>query len=156
MRKSGAKRIVTIMMVIFTILIVGIMQPLYFGARTLFGLSPIIFIMPISFIGIVCIILHLYQNWQLMLAWFKKSPDKKKQRDKIWRAVVLIALILVLGYHIPSAWYEGMTHKGAEIRLVLRSMQFGTYLGTVLIIIHVWQRWRLTFSYFRKSRKKAL
>jgi fumarate reductase subunit D len=157
MRKSGAKRVVTIMMVIFTILIIGIMQPLYFGVYPYFGLSPIIFIMPISFIGIVCIILHLYQQWPLMLAWFKKSPDRKKQRAKMWRAVVLIALILVLGYHIPSAWYEGLTRTKADILLVLRSMQFGTYLGTVFIIIHVWQRWRLAFSYFRrKPRKKAL
>jgi TRAP-type C4-dicarboxylate transport system permease small subunit len=92
-----------------------------------------------------------------VLAWFKKSPDKKKQRDKMWRAVVLIAFILVLGYNISSAWHEAMTRTGAEMLLVLRSMQFGTYLSTVFIVIHVWQRWRLTFSYFRRSpSKKAL
>ena len=156
MRKSGAKRVVTIIIVIFTILIIGIMQPLYFGARTYFGLDPRLIILPISFISIVFYILHVYQNWPRVLAWFKKSPDKKKQRDKIWRAVVLIALILVLGYNISSAWHEAMTRTGAEMLLVLRSMQFGTYLSTVFIIIHVWQRWRLTFSYFRrKPSKKA-
>jgi hypothetical protein len=89
-----------------------------------------------------------------MLAWFKKSPDKKKQRAKRWRALVLIAFILVLGYGISSAWHAALTHKGAEMLLVLRSMQFSTYLSTVFLAIHVWQRWRLTFSYFKRSPSK--
>ena len=157
MRKSGAKRIVTIMMVILTILFIGIIQPVYFGVRTYFGLDPRLILLPISFISIVCYILHVYQNWPLMLAWFKKSSDKKKQRAKMWRAVVLIAFILVLGYGISSAWHAALTRKGAEMLLVLRSMQFSTYLSTVFLAIHVWQRWRLTFSYFRRNpRKKAL
>ena len=157
MRRSGAKRVVTIIIVVLTILIVAIMQPLYFGVRTYFGIDPRLIILPISFISIVFYVLHVYQNWLLMLAWFKKSPDRKKQRDKMWRAVVLIAFILVLGYGISSGWHTALTHTRAEILLVLRSMQFSTYLSTLFIVIHVWQRWRLTFSYFRRSpsRKAA-
>ena len=154
MRKSGAKRVVTIIMVIVTILVIGIMQPLYFGARTYFGLDPRLVVLPVSFISIVFYILHIYQNWPLMLAWFKKSPDKKKQRAKMWRAVVLIAFILLLGYGISNGWREALTRSGAEMLLVLRSMQLGTYLSTVFLIIHVWQRWRLTFSYFKRRPAK--
>jgi hypothetical protein len=154
MRKSGAKRVVTIIIVILTILIIGIQQPLFFGARTYFGLDPRLILLPISFIANVFYILHIYQNWPLVLAWFKKSPDKKKQRDKMWRAAVLIAFILVLGYDVSSAWHTALTSSGAEIHLVLSSMQFWTYLATVFLAIHVWQRWRLTFSYFRRSPGK--
>jgi hypothetical protein len=144
-------------MVIFTILMLAILQPLYFGARTLFGLYPTLILLPISFISIVFYILHIYQNWPLMLAWFKKSPDRKKQRDKMWRAVVLIAFILVLGYDISSAWYAGLTHTGAEMRFVLKSMRIWSWVATGFLAVHVWQRWRLTFSYFRRNpRKKAL
>ena len=154
MRKSRAKRVVTIIIVIFTILIIGIMQPLYFGVHSYFGLNPRFIVLPISFISIVFYILHVYQNWPLVLAWFKKSPDKKKQRAKMWRAVVLIAFILVLGYGISNGWREALTRSGAEMLLVLRSMQLGTYLSTVFLIIHVWQRWRLTFSYFKRRPGK--
>ena len=157
MRKSGAKRVVTIIMLITTIIQFALIQPVFFGVYSYFGFHPAVFIMPMSFICMVFYVLHLYQHWQLMLAWFKKSPDKKKQRAKTWRAVVLIAFVLVLGYGSSSGWHAALTHKGAEMLLVLRSMQFSTYLSTIFIIIHVWQRWRLTYSYFRrKPSKKAL
>ena len=155
MRKSGAKRVVTIIMLIVTVIQLANMQPVFFGVRTYFGLFPPLIILPVSFIAIVFIILHVYQNWPLMLAWFKKSPDKKKQRDKTWRAVVLIAFILVLVYSISSSWFEALTSKGRDIPL--ESMRVWSWVAYVFLAIHVWQRWRLTFSYFRRSpSKKAI
>ena len=62
MRKSGAKRVVTIMMVISYILVLAVLQPVYFGVGTYFGLIPAVFIMPMSFISIVFTVLHVYQN----------------------------------------------------------------------------------------------
>ena len=154
MRKSKAKRIVTIIMLITTFIQFALIQPAFFGVLSYFGLVPPVFILPMSFICIVFYVLHLYQQWPLMLAWFKKSPDKKKQRAKMWRAVILIAFILVIGYGISSGWREALTRTRAEMPLVLRSMQLSTYLSTVFLIIHVWQRWRLTFSYFKRSPAK--
>jgi hypothetical protein len=149
MRKRGAKRIVTILLLIFTVMGFAVIQPAFFGVRTYFGLIPPVFIMPISAIGIILIILHLYQHWPLMLAWFKKSPDKKKQRDKTWRAVILIVFMLVLIYDLSFAWYEMLASEGKEILSVLDTMRIWSWVAYGFLAIHVWQRWRLTFSYFR-------
>jgi hypothetical protein len=154
MRRREAKRIVTILMVIFTIMDLAVTQPAVFGVRTYFGLFPPVFIMPVSAIAIVLYILHLYQHWPLMLAWFKKSPDKNKQRDKTWRAVILIAFILVLMYDISFAWYKILTSEGKEIYSVIDTMRIWSWVAYGFLAIHVWQRWRLTFSYFRRSQGK--
>jgi hypothetical protein len=157
MRKGEAKRIVTILMVIFTIIDLAVIEPAFFGVRSYFGLIPPVFIMPVSFIAIVLYVLHVYQNWPLMLAWFKKSPDKKKQRDKTWRAIILIIFILVLVYDLAFAWYEMLTSQGKEILSVLDTMRIWSWVAYGFLAIHVWQRWRLTFSYFRRNpRKKTL
>jgi hypothetical protein len=157
MRRSGAKRIVTIMMVILTIIQFAVMQPVFFGVHLYFGLIPIVFILPISFIGIVFIILHLYQQWPLMLAWFKKSPDRKKQRAKMWRAVVLIVFMLVLAYDLAFAWFEAIKSLREGQPPPLETMRIFSWVAYGLVAVHVWQRWRLVFSYFQRNpSKKAL
>jgi hypothetical protein len=154
MRNREAKRIVTILLLIFTIIDLAVIQPAFFGVRTYFGLIPPVFIMPVSAIAMILIILHLYQHWPLMLAWFKKSPDKKKQRDKTWRAVILIVFMLVLIYDLSFAWYEMLTSEGKEILSVLDTMRIWSWVAYGFLAVHVWQRWRLTFSYFRRSKGK--
>ena len=157
MRKSGAKRIVTIIMLIVTIIDFAVIQPAFFGVHTYFGFPPPVFIMPISFIGIVFYTLHLYQQWPLMLAWFKKSPDKKKQRDKTWRAVVLMTFILALVCTLAFGWFEALKSLREGQPPPLESMRIFMWIAFVFLAVHVWQRWRLTFSYFRrKPSTKAL
>jgi hypothetical protein len=91
-----------------------------------------------------------------MLAWFKKSPDRKKQRAKMWRAAVLIVFMLVIAYDLAFAWYETLS-KGKEILGILDYIRIWSWVAWGLLAIHVWQRWRLTFSYFRRNpHKKAL
>ena len=157
MRKSGAKRIVTILMLIFTVIQIALIQPAYFGVLSYFGLIPIVFILPMSFICIVFYVLHLYQQWPLMLAWFKKSPDKKKQRDKTQRAVVLMTFMLVLVCALAFGWSEALKSLGEGQPPPLETMRIFSWVAYGLVAVHVWQRWRLTFSYFRRNpRKKAL
>jgi hypothetical protein len=156
-RKSRAKRIVTIIMLITTVIQFALVQPAYFGVFSYFGLTPIVFILPMSFICIVFYVLHLYQQWPLMLAWFKKSPDKKKQRDKTWRAVILMAFMLALVCTISLGWYESMKSLGEGKPPPVESMRIFMWVAFAFLAIHVWQRWRLTFSYFRRSpSKKAM
>jgi hypothetical protein len=157
MRKSKAKRVVTIIMLITTVIQLFLIQPALFGVYSYFGLTPFVFILPMSFICIVFYVLHLYQQWPLMLAWFKKSPDKKKQRDKTWRAVVLIAFMLALVCTLSFGWYESMKSLGEGQPPPVESMRIFMWVAFAFLAIHVWQRWRLTFSYFRRSpSKKAM
>jgi hypothetical protein len=69
-RKSRAKRVVTIIMLITTVIQFFLIQPAFLGVTLYFGLIPAIFIMPMSFICIVFYVLHLYQQLTLMLSWF--------------------------------------------------------------------------------------
>ena len=157
MRKSRAKRVVTIIMLITTIIQFAVEQPACFGVYSYFWLSPIMFILPISFICIVFIVLHLYQQWPLMLAWFKKSPDKKKQRDKTWRAAVLMAFMLAVVCTLAFGWYEGLKALGEGRPPPFESMRIFSWVAYGFLAIHIWQRWRLIFSYFRrKPSKKAV
>jgi hypothetical protein len=153
-RKSRAKRVVTIIMLIVTVIQFFLIQPALFGVRTYFGLIPIVFILPMSFICIVFYVLHLYQNWQVMLAWFKKSPDKKKQRAKVWRAVVLMAFILAVVCALAFSWFEVIKSLREGQPPPIESMRIFMWVAFVFLAIHVWQRWRLTFSYFRRSPSK--
>ena len=150
MRKSRAKRIVTIIMLITTIIQFALIQPAFFGVLSYFGLDPLVFALPMSFICIVFYVLHLYQQWPLMLAWFKKSPDKKKQRDKTQRAVVLMTFMLVLVFALDFGWYEALTNVGGGPP-PLETMRIFSWVSFVFLAIHVWQRWRLTLSYFRRN-----
>ena len=154
MRKSRAKRIVTIIMLITTIIQIALIQPTFFGVTSYFGLIPTVFILPMSFICMVFYVLHLYQHWQLMLAWFKKSPDKKKQRAKMWRAVVLIAFMLALVCALAFSWIEVIKSLREGQPPPLDSMRIFMWVAFGLLAVHVWQRWRLTLSYFRRSSGK--
>ena len=153
MRKSRAKRIVTIIMLITTIIQFANIQPAFFGVQTYFGLSPVVFILPMSSICIVFYVLHLYQQWPLMLAWFKRSPDKKKQRDKTLRAVVLMAFMLALVCALAVGWYEALKSvgEGPPPLEVIETTRIFCWVGFGFLTIHIWQRWRLTLSYFRRK-----
>jgi len=157
MRKSRAKRTVTIIMLITTIIQFALIQPAWFGVRTYFGLIPIVFIMPMSFICIVFYVLHVYQQWPLMLAWFKKSPEGKKQRDKTWRAVVLITFMFVIVCTLAFGWSEALKSLGEGQPPPLETIRIFSWVAYGFLAIHVWQRWQLTFSYFRRQpTRKAL
>lgn len=143
---------VTIALCIACFVIIAGMQPVFFGVRTYFGIDPRLILLPISSLCIVLICLHLCQNWLLLLAWFKRSPGKKKQREKIQRMAVLIAFMLVLSYDISSAWYAAVTGEVNEV--TIKSIRVWNWVATGLLAIHVWQRWSLTFSYLKPGRSK--
>ena len=146
MRKKRAKQIVTIWSLIVYLILLAFMQPAFFGVHKYFGVDALFIVLPVAFITIVLFTLHVYQNWPLMLSWFKKSPDRKKQREKIQRLVVLLAFMLVLGYDIILGWYEALRFGIYEMHM--ESVRIWAW-AAALISVHVWQRWRLTLLYFR-------
>ncbi|MFH1522622.1 MAG: hypothetical protein ABIE43_02270 [Patescibacteria group bacterium] len=103
-RSKSVKRITTIILLISAVLVVGGMQPMFFGARRYFGINPLTFLLPIAFVFLVCTFLHVQQNWSLFLAWFKKSTDKEKQRYKIRfnRQNWLVISFLIFKIVIPA------------------------------------------------------
>ena len=147
MHTKKAKQAVTIAALISYLILLVSMQPAFFGVVTYFGVNAIFIIMPIAFPCIVLFILHVYQNWALMLHLFKKSADRTKQRERIQRLVVLLAFMLILGYDIVLAWYEALRFGIYEMNM--ESIRIWSWVSTGLIAIHVWQRWRLTLSYFK-------
>jgi hypothetical protein len=138
-------------MLILTVIQFTLLQPVFFGITSYFGLIPAVFILPVSFTCMVFYVLHVYQHWPLILAWFKKSPDKKKQRDKTQRAVVLITFMLACIFALAFGWYETLKALGEGQPPPLESMRIFCWVAFGLLAIHVWQRWRLTFSYFRRK-----
>ncbi len=142
-----AKRSLTITLFIVAFVEIAGLQPLFFGVRTYFGIDPRLILLPISFVFLVFMFLHLYQNWSLLLSWFRKSPDKKKLRNKMQRMIILMLLVVVLGIDLTIAWSEALT-KGMD-EISFEAIRAWSWVATLLLAVHVWQRWRITWSYFK-------
>ncbi len=147
LRKRPAKRLVTVTLFLVTVVLLGGLQPLLFGVQTFFGVNALAILLPLSFVFMVIAGFHIYQTWPRLRFWFKKSPDTSKQRDKIKRMVVLISFVVVLTYDIVLGWYYALSYGVAE--MPVESLRPWSWLATGLLAIHVAQRWRLTFSYFK-------
>lgn len=150
MRTSSWKRVVTVTMFVVAVVMIGALQPMFFGVRTYFGLNPLTFLLPTSAVFIILMSLHLYQTWPLVRVWFKKSTDNEKKRDRLQRIAVLVAFVVVMSYDIASAWYYALNY--GIYGMPMESIRLWSWVATGLLAVHVWQRWRLTFSYFRKVR----
>ncbi len=148
MRTRAWKRIVTVTILVVAVVMIGAMQPMFFGVRTYFGHNPLTFLLPTSAVFIVLMAFHLYQTWPLVRLWFKKRKDKKK-RDRLQRIPVLVAFVVVISYDIASAWYYAL--KFGFDAMPMESIRLWSWVATGLLAVHIWQRWRLTFSYFRKA-----
>ncbi|MFC1654270.1 hypothetical protein ACFL2F_00580 [Myxococcota bacterium] len=152
LRKRPAKRIVTVALLLVTVAELGGLQLLLFGVRTFFGINALAFLLPLSFVFMVITGFHLYQTWPRLRFWFKKNPDKSQQRDKIQRMVVLILFVVVLSYDIGLGWYYALSYGVFE--MPVESLRTWSWIATGLLAIHVAQRWRLTFSYFKARRQR--
>jgi len=147
MRTRAWKRVVTIAMFVVALVMIGALQPVFFGVRTYFGHNPLTFLLPTSAVFIILTSLHLYQTWPLVRVWFKRTIDEEKKRDQRQRIPILVAFVVVMSYDIASAWYYALSYGIDEIPW--ESIRLWSWVATGLLAVHVWQRWRLTFSYFR-------
>lgn len=152
LRKKPAKRLVTVALFLVTVVLLGGLQPLLFGVQTFFGVNALAILLPLSFVFMVITGFHVYQTWPRLRFWFKKNPDKSKQRDKIQRMVVLISFVVILSYDIVLGWYYALSYGVSK--MPVESLRIWSWLATGLLAIHVAQRWRLTFSYFKASRQR--
>ena len=152
MRTRAWKRAVTIALIVITIVVVGGIQPMFFGVRTYFGVNLLAIMLPLSFVFMVIAGLHLYQTWPLLRLWFKKSGNPKKRRDKRKRMVVLISFVVIIGCDIASAWYYALRY-GLD-GMPMAQIRLWSWVATGFLVVHVWQRWRLTVSYFKRRPKQ--
>ena len=152
LRKKPARRLVTVALFIVTVVLLGGLQPLLFGVRTFFGINALAILLPLSGVFMVITGFHVYQTWSRLRSWFRKNPDRAKQKDKIKRMVVLVSFVVTLSYSIISGWYYALSYGVAEMPVEL--LRPWSWLATGLLAIHVAQRWRLTFSYFKPRRKR--
>jgi len=61
-----------------------------------------------------------------------------------------MAFMLALVCALSVGWYEALTSlEGGPPPL--ETMRIFSWVGYGFLAIHVWQRWRLTFSYFRRK-----
>jgi len=133
-----------------TVVLLGGLQPLLFGVRTFFGINALAILLPLSGVFMVIAGFHIYQTWSRLRFWFKKSPDKAKQRDKILRVVVLLSFVVVLSYDIALGWYYALSYGVS--RMPVEHLGIWSWIATGLLAIHVAQRWRLTCSCFKARR----
>jgi hypothetical protein len=152
-RKRPAKRVVTIALVVVTLVQLSGLQLLFLGVHTFAGINALAFLLPLSSVFMVLVGLHLYQTWPLARAWLKKSKDKAKQRDKAQRMLVLLAFVLILGSDMVVAWYYAVKYGIAG--MPMESIRLWSWVATGFLVVHVWQRWRLTLSYFRPGRESS-
>jgi hypothetical protein len=61
--------------------------------------------------------------------------------------------MLFLTFALAFGWYEALTSLG-EGMPPLETMRIFSWISFGFLAIHVWQRWRLTFSYFRRKPRK--
>ncbi|MFH1523089.1 MAG: hypothetical protein ABIE43_04715 [Patescibacteria group bacterium] len=62
-------------------------------------------------------------------------------------------MIIILGYDIGLGWYEALA-MGID-KMSVDVVRIWSWAGTSLLAVHVWQRWRLTWSYFKPNRRKT-
>jgi hypothetical protein len=151
MRKKVWKRVLTIALIVSTVVVLGGIQPMFFHVKTYFGVNLLAIMLPLSGVFMVITGFHLYQNWPLLRLWFKKTANPKKRWDRRKRAIVLIAFVAILGYDIASAWYYALRY-GLD-GMPMAQIRIWSWVATGLLVVHVWQRWRLTASYFKPKAK---
>jgi magnesium-transporting ATPase (P-type) len=102
---------------------------------------------PIAFIVLCFLILHFLQNWRLLLALFK---NKKSYRMS--RLTVTLAMIAIGITDIASGWLSAVS---GEEHYILFPMWVWSWIFTLLVAIHVYQRRKLFLSYWRKLSQRA-
>lgn len=66
--------------------------------------------------------------------------------------VVLISFVVILTYDIAIGWYYALSYGVSN--MPVEKLRIWSWLATGLLAIHVAQRWRLTFSYFKARRQR--
>jgi len=102
---------------------------------------------PIAFIVLCFLILHFLQNWRLLVALFKNKKSYRMSKLTVTLAMMAIGIT-----DIASGWVSAVS---GEERYLLFPMWVWSWIFTLLVAIHVYQRRKLFLSYWRKLSQRA-
>ena len=142
---SKMKRITVVVLTIAVAALVVSLQPFFLGYLDINAARLIS--LPIAFIVLCFLILHFLQNWRLLVSLFK---NKKSYR--VSRLTVTMLMIVIGAIDIASGWFTAVS---GEERYLLFPMWVWSWIFTLLVAIHVYQRRKLFLSYWRKLSQRA-
>ncbi len=142
---SKMRRITVVVLTISVAALVVSLQPFFLGYLDINTARLIS--LPIAFIVLCFLILHFLQNWRLLVSLFK---NKKSYR--VSRLTVTMLMIVIGAIDITSGWVSAVS---GEERYLLFPMWVWSWIFTLLVAIHVYQRRKLFLSYWRKLSQRA-
>jgi membrane protease YdiL (CAAX protease family) len=142
---SKMKRITIAVLTIAVAALVVSLQPFFLGYLDINTAR--LMSCPIAFIVLCFLILHFLQNWRLLVSLFK---NKKSYR--VSRLTVTMLMIVIRITDIASGWVSAVS---GEERYLLFPMWVWSWIFTLLVAIHVYQRRKLFLSYWRKLSQRA-
>ncbi len=142
---SKMRRITVVVLTIAVAALVVSLQPFFLGYLDINAARLIS--LPIAFIVLCFLILHFLQNWRLLVALFKNKKSYRMSRLTVTLAMMAIGII-----DIASGWVSAVS---GEERYLLFPMWVWSWIFTLLVAIHVYQRRKLFLSYWRKLSQRA-
>ncbi len=136
---------VVIGLTIVVFLIVASLQPFFLGNEAYFGVDARLICCPIAFLALPLLVIHLYQGWPLFRAAVKKR--------KIGRFGLIIGIAIVGIIDISSGWRSAIA---GQSEYILIPMWAWSWLFTLLIVVHVWQRRTVFQTYFKRRKERPV
>lgn len=139
------KRIIVVVLTVSVAALILSLQPFFLGYLD-FNTARLISL-PIAFVVLCFLILHVLQNWRLLVALFK---NKKSYR--VSRLTVTVLMMVIGAIDIASGWVSAVS---GEQRYILFPMWAWSWTFTILVVIHVYQHRDTFLSHWRKLTQRA-
>lgn len=143
-----SKQKITVGLAAACLLLITSLQPFFLGYNYYFGLDARIICMPLAFLVLPFLFIHIYQNCPLLVSLYRRSINKDRKAKYYFGTTVAM---MVIGFtDIVSGWVSGVS--GNE-KYIIFPMWVWSWSFTILIIIHSYQRRKILFNYLSSLRK---
>lgn len=139
------KRITVVVLSVAVAALVASLQPFFLGCLD-FNAARMMSL-PIAFVVLCFLIMHILQNWRLLVALFKSRKSYRVSR------LAITTLMMVIGaIDIASGWISAVS---GEERYILLPMWVWSWTFTILVAIHIYQHRDMFLFHWRKLTHRA-